>query len=497
MRGICAGVRWRRKCWGGRSVDISTLLLQFLSVTLFTAIVGIGISYCLFPVINSMMISQTGIPYTMKFLPLPFVMTIVFIGGMVALSVWLSSRRIKTIEPIVALRQGIQTHNFKRNHVPLERTRVSLNTALALKTTFSGTKHNITACITMLVLSLALTFTGMLVRNVITDVQQCINLVIGETADSCIYVTPEGEKDFLQKMEDDDRVTKIYLFSTAEVHHVGGVALMANISDDFSKLNNQSICIEGRFPKYDNEMAIGAKYAKEHDLEIGEEISLTAEGKKARYIISGYTQISNFLGKDCALTRKGYERLGGFQNVNYNLNIADGVDVDTFNQEVSEKFGNSINGTINYQSSVEAGASVYISLIKMIVIAILILCMFVITFVLYLLVRTMLTTKKRDYGILKALGFTTGQLILQTAISFMPTVILSSVVGLAVSFFVVRPLTAVFLSGIGIVKCTFIVPVDFILIAGIGLILYAFVIACLLSVKIRKIAPRSLIAECD
>ena len=223
---------------------------------------------------------------------------------------------------------------------------------------------------------------------------------------------------------------------------------------------------------------------------------MTAEGKEAVYMISGYTQISNYLGKDCVLTRGGFERLGKLQSVNYNLNVADGVDVDALNEDLSGKFGNSISGTVNYKSAVDAGSAVYISLMKMIVIAILILCIFVITFVLYLLVRTMLTTKQRDYGIQKALGFTTRQLVLQTAISFMPSVILSTVVGLVVSFYVVRPLTALFLSGIGIVKCTFIVPVDFIFVAGIGLVLYAFVMACMLSVKIRKIAPRSLITEC-
>lgn len=55
-------------------------------------------------------------------------------------------------------------------------------------------------------------------------------------------------------------------------------------------------------------------------------------------------------------------------------------------------------------------------------IVILILSAIIIVFVLYLLVRTMLNNKQMDYGILKSLGFTTGQLILQTAMSFMPVV---------------------------------------------------------------------------
>ena len=54
--------------------------------------------------------------------------------GAVALVVWLSAGRIRKIEPIVALRQGVLTHSFKRNHVPLERTGAPLQLALALKT---------------------------------------------------------------------------------------------------------------------------------------------------------------------------------------------------------------------------------------------------------------------------------------------------------------------------------------------------------------------------
>ncbi len=129
-----------------------------------------------------------------------------------------------------------------------------------------------------------------------------------------------------------------------------------------------------------------------------------------------------------------------------------------------------------------------------IVIAIIILSAIIIAFVLYLLVRTMLNNKKRDYGILKSLGFTTRQLILQTALSFMPAVTLSVAVGLVISSLTINPLLSLFLRGIGIVKCTFPVPVSFITAAGIGLIGFSFLMACLLSLKIKKITPRALLS---
>lgn len=482
------------KAIGYRSREIiSALLLQFLSVTMLAAVVGIGFSYLLFPNVNAMMISQTGIPYTMRFLPLPAVITLVFTGGTTFLAVWLSARRIRNIEPIVALRQGVLTHNFKRNHLPLDRTHVPLQFALAFKTTLSGIKQNVTVCITMLVLSLVIVFSGLMMENVIIDMEPFINLIVGETADSCININREREEEFLRMMKADDRVRKIYLYHTIEVCHVDGIALSATITDDFLDVNNQNVCFKGRFPKYDNEVAIAARYAGEQGLKIGDEITLSAEGNEAEYLICGFTQVSNYLGKDCLLTRSGYERMGMLQNESYYMNMADGVDIDAFHTQVGEEFGKDICASVNIQSVMDATASVYVTLMKILVIAILVLSMVIITFVLYLLVRTMLNNKRRDYGIMKALGFTTGQLVLQTALSFMPAVILSTVVGLIVSALVINPLVSVFLRGIGIVKSTFIVPVGFIMVSGPGIILFAFAMACLLSLRIRRIVPRVLL----
>ncbi|MDE7082186.1 MAG: FtsX-like permease family protein [Clostridia bacterium] len=472
---------------------VCSLLLQFLGLTLITALVGAALSYALFPFVNSMMIAQTGIPYAITFLPLPVIISLIILGGTVALAVWLSARRIKKIEPIVALRSGVQTHNFKRNRIPLEKTKAPLNIALALKTTLSGVKHNITVCITMLVLSLVMVFSGLMTENMILDIEPFVHLIVGETADSAINVQAEAENDFLETLNNDSRVEKVYLYNSLNVSHVGGTELMATLSDDFSKVNNQDVVFKGRFPKYDNEIAIGAKYAKEQGLTVGNEIEITANGKTEKYLICGFTQMTNYLGSDCLLTRQGYERLGEIANVTYYINLADGTDIDAFNEEMKVNFTGNISGVVNVSATLEAASSVYVSLITMIVIAILVLSAIIIVFVLYLLVRTMLNNKKRDYGILKSFGFTTKQLIMQTALSFMPAVILSTVIGIVLSCFVINPLMSLFFSSMGILKCTFNIPVLFSAVAGIGLILLSFGIACLLSLKIKKIAPRNLL----
>lgn len=472
---------------------IQSLLLQFLGLTFIAAVVGIGLSYLLFPAVNVMMIAQTGIPYAVRFLPVPSALTFAVLGGAVALSVLFASRRIKRIEPIVALRFGIQTHNFKHDHVPLEKTKASLNLALALKTTFSSVKHNMTVCITMLVLSLVVVFSGLMIENVIADMTPFLNLVVGETTDSCISIQGNAERDFIAKIQADSRVENAYLHTFLNISHTGGAELRASICEDFGKVNNRHIVFEGRFPKYDNEIAIAAKYADENGLKIGDEIDVSVNGKQEKYLICGFTQISDYLGKDCLLTRAGYERLGTLTNPSYYVNLTSETDIDAFNLEMEEFFGDSVNSTMNFQAAIEGIADVYVTLMRVIVIAILVLSVVIIVFVLYLLVRTMLNNKLRDYGIMKALGFTTKQLILQTALSFMPATIVSAVAGLTLNSMIINPLTALFLKGIGIVKCTFAISVGFIVIGGIGLVLCAFVTVCLLSLKIRKISPRALL----
>ena len=472
---------------------VLSLLLQFLGLAFIAALVGAALSYTLFPAINTMMIAQTGIPYAIHFLPLPVIISLIILGGTVALSVWLSARRIKKIEPIVALRSGVQTHNFKKNRVPLEKTRAPLNLALALKTTLSGVKHNITVCITMLVLSLVVVFSGLMTENIIVDMTPFLNLIVGETADSAINVQVETEENLLEVLNSDSRTEKVYLYNSLNVSHVGGVELMATLCDDFSKVNNQSVVFKGRFPKFDNEIAIAAKYAKEKGFAIGNEIEITANGKTEKYLISGFTQITNNLGRDCLLTRQGYERLGELTSVTYYIKLAEGTDIDAFNEEMKGNFEGNVNTVINVNATIDAAAGVYVSLMTIIVSAILILSAVIIAFVLYLLVRTMLNNKKRDYGILKSLGFTTKQLILQTALSFMPAIIISTVIGVIISCLTINPLLSLFFSSLGIVKCTFDIPIVFATIAGIALILLSFGIACLLSLKIKKIAPRNLL----
>lgn len=473
---------------------IYAYMLQALLIAFISSIFGAMLSYCLFPAINDLMIAQTGIPYSVHFLPLPLLFTVSFITLIMLVAVYYSAHKIKHFDAICALRQGIHTHNFQKNYFPLERTKMSFIPALALKTATSQVKQNIIVCITTLVLTLVTAFSAVMLENVIFDDQPLIDMVVGESADSVIGIDAEKEQELRAFLKQHPQVEKSYLYSSGIFRHVNKASLVVTITDDFHDLNNQMICIEGRFPQYENEVAIAAKYAKEQGIEIGDEITLSADGKEAVYIVSGYSQLSNNLGKDCFLTRQGYERMGKLSQVSYYLNLIEGSDIDAFHEEVSNTFHEHIKALVNIESVITATSEVYVTMMSFIVVIILLLSILIVGLVLYLLVRTLLNHKRYDYGIMKALGFTTRQLVIQTALSFMPMVIASCVIGLLVNSFAINPLAALFLSNIGIVKSMFEIPWGLIFGLGFVLVLFTFVIVCFLSLRIKRITPIALLS---
>ncbi len=472
---------------------IGMLLLQFLSISGVTTLLGIGSSYVLFPFINTMLIAQTGIPYHVHFLFLPFIITMVTIGGTVTITVLLSASRIKKITPIMALRQGTKTHSFQKNHLPLERTNLPLSIALSLKTALLEKKQTIILSITMMILTLVVVFTSVMVENVIIDREVFINLIMGESVDSIIVVKEENEQELLQAIHEDERVKSYYLYHMLDVSHVGGTKLVTIVSDDFSKLKNQDMCIKGRFPKYENEVAIGIKYANDKGLHLGDEITISVSGKEQTYLISGLTQFASAIGKDCLMTRSGYQRLEHLTTITYYIQLQDEVDIDTFHTDMQNKLSTHLIDVINGKATYQGMLSEYITFVTMIVVGLIVLSTFIVSFVLYLLVRVMLNKKKREYGIMKAFGVTTKQLILQTAISFLPIQIIATGVGVVISCCIVNPLFSFMLSKIGIVICHFAIPVGMIIIVSICMIAVSFVLVCMLSRKIKKISPKELL----
>ena len=119
----------------------------------------------------------------------------------------LSSIKVRNIDAIVALRNGITTHNFKRNVLPLENTKKSLNVRLGLKTAINNVRGNITTIITTFVLAFVTVFDVFLLYNAVISFDPMVKLICSITPDGMVYLDNNSqESDFITKISKDDRV---------------------------------------------------------------------------------------------------------------------------------------------------------------------------------------------------------------------------------------------------------------------------------------------------
>ena len=115
--------------------------------------------------------------------------------------------------------------------------------------------------------------------------------------------------------------------------------------------------------------------------------------------------------------------------------------------------------------------------------------------ILYLVIKTMILKRKREFGILKATGYTTLQLMTQIALSFVPIVIAGVIMGGVLGCLYTNSLLTLLLSGAGIHNVKFIVKIPPIVMLCIGLVVLAYLVSMLISRRIKWISAYGLITE--
>ena len=292
------------KAMGYTTNDIKkSLLIQFSFLTILGLIVGTIAGYLFMPSIATMLIAQSGIPYTISFNLPATLMTVISLPVFVVLIVLISVKKIKKVEPIEALRDGIESHNFKKNHIPLDKSVFSLNTSLSIKNMFKNLKQNIISFITILFLCFLMVISMAMYQNFSREPN--LSLLTFEIVDGVLAVDESKAKDLEYDLEHDKDVTKVEYVSNYEIQDKDYTKFQAYIMKDPTLLNNKDNCYEGRYPKYNNEIALPGKYAKTNNYKIGDEVEFHVGDKKRNYLITGFIQSTNNDGREALLTYDG------------------------------------------------------------------------------------------------------------------------------------------------------------------------------------------------
>ncbi|NOU81857.1 FtsX-like permease family protein [Paenibacillus sp. LMG 31459] len=473
---------------------ITALLLQFAWISIAAAIPGIAAAGAVMPYAGNLISSSIGLIWPASFDILAALVSMLFIMAMVMAVTIMSSRRIRDITPIAALQSGLLTHNFKKNRMPLEHSPLGLQFALGLKTLLRQTKQNIMILLIVAGLTFSSIACSILNYNFTGDTNAVLQLVgFEQSTIQLVLNSGKLQPERIAQVKSLEGVRKTTLLDSLAAS-VQDTSITLKVSDDFDTMETQTV-YKGRPPIYDNEIAVSGIIARQEGKTIGDEIEVSTNGVSGKYLICGFSQQINQLGMVATMTDKGLKRLlPDYTLTTLNVYLNEGADPNVFTQELERNFPGQWSAT-NVEEMLQGMLGTFTSAITSMTAVITAVTIIVVTLILYLVIKTLILKRKREFGILKGLGYTTFNLITQITFSLLPVVALGVLAGSLLGYFYSDTVFEMLLSSLGIYNIQFAANLPQILLLSTALIAAAFIVSLLVSLRIRRISVYGLITE--
>ncbi|MDE7133120.1 MAG: ABC transporter permease [Lachnospiraceae bacterium] len=441
---------------------IASVVMPYMLVGVAATLIGTTLSYAVLPSVAGILAIQSGFSYTPDFDIMAMLIVILTLTCTILLFSYLSAGKIHRLEPINAIR-GI--------------------------TGDESAGQNILLFIVSFGIMVLLSFAGTLLYNVNVKPDNFMN-TLSEELPSVIF-TAEDEKmtELKELLENDNRVKHFMEYASVPVSYEDGI-LTAFVCEDFSKATND-ICYEGKSPVKENEIAVGNAISDRFS--IADKIELTVGNKSTDYIITGYVQSVNNAGAVCQLTSEGYEKIGEATN-SVNVYLYD-KNAEEFINEYEENHDALIKSSVNFEQMSENGQVMYTGIVSVIVIILFVISVLMVLLVMYVIINSMISRRRQEFGIYKAIGYTNRQLTVKTALSFIPVVAVASIISVIAGLWYLPEINNIIFSLIGAVKNHFEVSVWILIIFAVMFTTVAFVISILLSAPIKKITAYSLLKD--
>lgn len=424
--------------------------------------IGIALSYAVLPSVAAILATQSGFIYTPVFDGAALLIVAIILIFAIFMFAYLSAIKIYKLEPMNAIRGS------KGN---------------------GGTGQNILLSVLSFGIIVLLSFAGTLLYNVSVKPDNFMNTLSEETPSVIFTVQNDKMPEVKELLLKDRRVNLVLEYAQTPLSYADG-SLTAFVCEDFGKVTND-ICYEGRNPVSKDEVAVGNMLADHYP--IGSKIKLTASDKSSVYVVTGYIQSVNNAGKACELTSEGYEKIGEKMNtVNVYLHEKK---AETFIEEYEESYDSLIASSVNYEQLNENSRTMYAGIVSVVAIVLFIISVLMVLLVLYVIINSLINRRRQEFGIYKAIGYTSRQLTIMTAARFIPAMALSSVLSAVAGLWYLPVMNHIIFSQIGAIKNYFEVSVWILLVFAIVFTAVSFLISVLLAAPIKKITAYSLLKE--
>ena len=475
---------------------VGGVLLQFGSLAAVGGVLGVIVSFLIMPFVSGILKAISAIVWNPGFSPTFALLTLCVVFISVLCVSFIAVRSIYRIHPLTALRGGILTHNFKKNHFPLDKSRGSLNFMLALKKLVKAKGQNAMIAFIIAALSLSTVISISMHHSIGRDITKFVTVIAGEFSDMALTAGENIDtNEVISRLLDYPEVRKAFVFNNNVRFIADDIPVTIVVTDDFSLLEGKML-VEGRYPKHINEVAAGNNFLKAAGLKIGDSLTITYKGTVKEFLITGLTQGSFDNGINLLMTYEAVLSVRpDYEIKQIYVYVEEGVDMARLIETIKISESGNIGGVVNLQELADAQFGQYGAIFYAVAVGIITVTAVVVSLVLYLVIKTAILRRKREFGIQKAVGFTTVQIVNQIILTYIPIIAASVIIGGIAGAFTVNPMFAMFTGGIGIVKVDFEIPVGMVSAACVSLIILAYLVSMLIALRIRKISAYELITE--
>ncbi len=472
-----------------KEIIMSCILPYIISGLLFT-ILGIVASYFVLPILSKVIEMQSGFIWKVK-IDLSLNILVLLINMILITTFTLvASLKIKKLNPINAIR-GIAPKENNKNHFEIEKAKGNIHFILMLKNFMNTKKQNILLGIMLFLITIISSFIGILFYNVNMNPINFINTLVEEHPSVVI----SSNLDLRKKFETQENVKSVIYYDENVTLNYKDNSYKTFVAENFKDLSND-LCYKGKNPINSNEVAIGSKLEETYNINIGDYITLSKNGKENKYKVVGFIQSVNYSGEVVEMTLDGYKILdNSYLPTTMYIYLDNEQRSEEFINQVKNEYGSDIISTMNYAESMESATTMYVSLVSIICIIIIIITLLLIYLILYIVISSIIMKRKQELGIFKAIGYENKELVKQLVGGFLPSTIIGSMLGLIVSkFFMSDVYNKIFMS-VGAYKVSFEYPLIIFISLVIFLILATIIIATILAHKIKRISVYSLIKD--
>ena len=486
--------------YGGGQIVMS-YVLQFLFLGLAGGMAGIGFSQCIMPAVIKNIATDIGFVWNTAFLGRAAgrnLLAVLLVIGAVTLFL---SRGIFRIRPVEAIQErGKVLLSGRKGGMTMESSPFPVNLSIIFKMISSERIKSILTGVVISVIMCVAGFAVILYVRLVNDEGGMLQVTGTEVYSVNVQPSrPEDAAEIAREMEREG-VRKVMLAvepGSSRLLCDNGVYAALGVYSDYGALENPSL-YAGRYPKHENETAISGNLAEALGKEIGDTIEVSQIFQEAAgegtFLIVGLTQGTYTGGMDIYLTMEGLALVDpGAQWQTVHIYLEEGIDAEEYCSRLEERFLDRISYAGGFERVFYSQLAPIISSLSGMVSFIMAVMFLLVIIMGYFVTNSILLTHKRDFGIMKALGYSNGQIIFQTVVTFMLYIAGGSLLGGIALYFGSNAVLAGLFRGMGVYRLTFRFPAVWIAVLVLCMEAAGCLTAFLSAWKVRKIVPCSLI----